>query len=104
MVKLTVKFENGSIYCINDFKDDNSCEAWLKEERTRSYWKPSFIVEKQDTTEADKAKEEQVKTERDEMLAKKKQEAEELKAMLSNELDLEKTVIALRKLVEYLEI
>jgi hypothetical protein len=42
--KLTIKKSNGDIYWVERFKSQESLDRWLDEEKTRKYWKASYVV------------------------------------------------------------
>lgn len=45
MYKLVIKRANNTVYWTELFKDEVSGQAWLKEEKTRSYWLPEFTTQ-----------------------------------------------------------
>lgn len=52
MFKLIINHSDGSQYWQEYFNDRASCDRWLAEEKTRPYWKESFvcIIEDQSPT------------------------------------------------------
>lgn|SRR5678816_1265964 len=50
MFRLIIKYQNGDVYWRESFNSMAELNAWLAEERTRSYWKEEFTTEVQDLT------------------------------------------------------
>lgn len=50
MFKLTIKNADASVYWTQKFKTMALLNAWLDEEKTRSYWKQEFTTEILDVT------------------------------------------------------
>lgn len=42
MIKLEIKYADGSLYWKEHFNSQADCDKWLAEEKTRPYWKPEF--------------------------------------------------------------
>lgn len=54
MITLTILNADGTTHWVEHFNDIDSCNNWLKEEQTRSYWKQDYtwqIVDESPTPE-----------------------------------------------------
>ncbi len=50
MVTLTIKKSDGSVYWIDQFQDQASCDKWIANEQTQFYWDRTYTFSSIDTT------------------------------------------------------
>lgn len=82
MIILTIFNPDKSVYWREHFNDMESCELWLHEEKTRSYWNPAFsylIEDKRPTLEEISQIQQQIEAE----LTKKEQRKTLVKTKLT---------------------
>lgn len=101
--ELVIKNADGSVYWTEGFDSRLDLNTWLKEEKSRPYWKKNFVVEELDNSKAVEKAEAATEAARAAFEEKAKLTREEIKAMVQKKpKTVAEAVALLEKIVEHL--
>lgn len=73
MITLTIKNSDGSVYWVEHFNDQPSCDKWLAEEMKRPYWDASRTAQWVDDTPPPPTQDQQIDAKLAQMRSKRNQ-------------------------------